>query len=146
MLGGNGVPGNLPTQITGIPVNMKADALFFLHTAKIGNRLNDNDRRQKKTYVMFKYVVHYADGRQEEIPIRSELDIENYVQKTPVPIPGAQTAWTAAYENSDEQAVAYSKQWNNPHPDVAITSVDMIPVDASRGTPVLLALTAATAP
>ncbi len=146
MLGGNGVPGNLPTQITGIPVNMKADALFFLHTAKIGNRLNDNDRRQKKTYVMFKYVVHYADGRQEEIPIRSEIDIENYVQKTPVPIPGAQTAWTAAYENSDEQAVAYSKQWNNPHPDVAITSVDMIPVDASRGTPVLLALTAATAP
>ena len=146
MLGGNGVPGNLPPQITGIPVNMKADALFFLHTAKIGNRLNDNDRRQKKTYVMFKYVVHYADGRQEEIPIRSELDIENYVQKTPVPIPGAQTAWTAAYENSDEQAVAYSKQWNNPHPDVAITSVDMIPVDASRGTPVLLALTAATAP
>ena len=146
MLGGTGVPGSLPAQITGIPVNLKADALFFLHTARIGTRLNDNDRRQKKSYVMFKYVVNYADGQKAEVPVRSELDIENYVQKSPATtIPGAQTAWIRPYENSDEQAVAYAKQWNNPRPDVMITSVDMIPVDTQRGIPVLLALTAAQA-
>lgn len=146
MLGGGGVPGNLPSQINGIPVNRKADALFFLHTARIDSRMNDNDRRDKKTYDMFKYVVNYADGQKEEIPIRAELDIENYLQKTPAAIPGAQTAWVRPYENSDETAVAYSKQWNNPRPDVVITSVDMIAVDPARGVPVLLALTAATAP
>ena len=145
MLGGNGIPGNLPAQITGIPVNMKADALFFLHTARIGNRRNDDDRRDKKTYVMFKYVVNYADGQNVEVPIRSEIDIENYVQKNPATIPGAQTAWIQSYENSDEKGVAYSKQWNNPRPEVTITSVDMIPVDGSRGVPVLLGITAAQA-
>ena len=145
MLGGAGIPGSLPAQITGIPVNTKADALFFLHTARIGTRMNDKDRKEKKSYVMFKYVVTYADGQTAEIPVRSELDIENYVQKTPASIPGAQTAWIRPYENSDESAVAYAKQWNNPRPDVEIKSVDMIPVDTSRGTPVLLALTAAQA-
>ena len=145
MLGGGGIPGNLPAQITGIPVNSKADALFFLHAARMGTRMNDNDRRARKTYVMFKYVVHYADGQTAEVPVRPEIDIENYAQKAPAAIPGAQIAWTRPYENSDEQAVAYAKQWNNPRPEVEITAVDMVPVDASRGTPVLLALTAVQA-
>ena len=48
MLGGNGVPGNLPAEITGIPVNSKADALFFLHTARLDRRLNDRDRRERQ--------------------------------------------------------------------------------------------------
>ena len=145
MLGGSGIPGDLPAQITGIPVNMKSDALFFLHTARIGTRMNEKDRQEKKSFVMFKYVVNYADGQTAEVPIRSEIDIENFVQKIPATIPGAQTAWIRPYENSDEQAVAYAKQWNNPRPDVTINSVDMIPVDGSRGVPVLLALTAAQA-
>ena len=145
MLGGNGIPGNLPAQITGIPVNMKADALFFLHAARISSRLSDKEKREKKNYVMFKYVVNYADGQTAEIPVYPEYDIDNYAQKTPATLPGAQTAWIQPFENSDEKAVAYSKQWNNPRPDVAITSVDMIPVDPKRGTPVLLAVTAAQA-
>ncbi|MEI6166259.1 MAG: glycoside hydrolase family 2 TIM barrel-domain containing protein [bacterium] len=143
MLGGNGIPGNLPAQITGIPVNLKADALFFLHTARIGTRLTDKDRREKKAYLMFKYVVTYADGQTAEVPIRSEIDIENYVQKIPATLPGAQTSWILPYEASDEKAVAYTKQWNNPRPEVEIQSVDIIPVDPTRGIPVLLALTAA---
>ena len=145
MLGGNGIPGNLPPSISGIPVNTKADALFFLHTARLGVRMTENDRRDRKTYVMFKYVVHYADGQTAEIPIRSEIDIENYVQTSPAPISGAQLAWIRPYENSEDKAAAYAKQWNNPRPDVVIQSVDMIPVDPSRGNPVLLGLTAVKA-
>lgn len=145
MPAGSGIPGNLPAQITGIPVNCKADALFFLHTARMGTRMNEKDRRERKAPVMFKYVVHYADGQSVEVPIRAEIDIENYVQKTPAAIPGAQIAWTRPYENSNEQAVAYAKQWNNPRPEAEIRTVDLIPVEASRGTPVLLALTAVQA-
>ncbi len=33
MVGGNGVPGNLPSEVRGIPINLKADALFFLQAA-----------------------------------------------------------------------------------------------------------------
>jgi hypothetical protein len=36
-------------------------------------------------------------------------------------------------------------QWNNPRPDVEISSVDMIPVDVGVGTPALVAITAVTA-
>jgi hypothetical protein len=49
------------------------------------------------------------------------------------------------YEGSNESAVAYAKQWNNPRPDVAIKSVDMVYGADRRGVPVLLAITAATA-
>jgi hypothetical protein len=41
--------------------------------------------------------------------------------------------------------VAYSKQWNNPRPDVAIKSIDFTYGTDRRGVPVLLAITAATA-
>jgi hypothetical protein len=41
--------------------------------------------------------------------------------------------------------VAYAKQWNNPHPDVEIRSIDMLPGAQPRGIPALLALTAAAA-
>ena len=145
MLRGAGAPGNLPERIEGIPVNRKADALFFLHTAKLAKRTTDRERAERKTFVLFNYVVNYADGQKLEIPIRAEQDIEHYVQKAPAALPGAQLGWTAPYEGGVDHAAAYAKQWNNPRPDVAIASVDMVPVDPSRGAPVLLALTAATA-
>jgi len=145
MLRGAGAPGNLPERIEGIPVNRKADALFFLHTAKLAKRTTDRERAERKTFVLFNYVVNYVDGQKIEIPIRAEQDIEHYVQKAPSALPGAQLGWTAPYEGGVDHAAAYAKQWNNPRPDVAIASVDMVPVDPSRGAPVLLALTAATA-
>jgi hypothetical protein len=79
------------------------------------------------------------------IPIYSEIDIENYRQETPKAIPGAQTAWVSPYAGSNESAVAYMKQWNNPRPDVEIKSIDMTYGADKRGVPVLLAITAAMA-
>jgi hypothetical protein len=145
MLGGHGVPGKLPEKIEGIPVETKADALFFLHTAKIDRRRSEHDIESGKVDTMFKYVVHYADGETAEIPVRSEIDIEHYTQGNPVSLPGALLAWTRLYEGTDTHAAAYSMQWNNPRPDVEISSVDMIPVDVGVGTPALVAITAVTA-
>jgi beta-galactosidase len=79
------------------------------------------------------------------VPVYSEIDIEHYKQETPKAISGAQTAWVSPYEGSKESAVAYSKQWNNPRPDVEIKSIDMTYGADKRGVPVLLAITAATA-
>jgi beta-galactosidase len=145
MLGGQGVPLNPPREIRDIPVDAQADALFFLHTARMGNRPDDRQRRDQQYPVMFQYVVRYSDGQTVQIQVRSELDIEHYVQQEPQALPGAQLAWAARYENSDDYAAAYALQWNNPRPDVPIRSIDMEYVDESRGVPVLLALTAATA-
>jgi beta-galactosidase len=145
MLGGKGLAQELPAEITGIPVRCKADALFFLHAARLDQRMNDRDRRDHKKFAIFKYVVHYADGQREQVPIYAEVDIDHYVQEHPKALSGAQVAWRRSYEGSQDSAVAYAKQWNNPRPDVEIESVDMVYVDKERGVPALLAITAARA-
>ena len=145
MLGGPNVPGNLKEEVKGIPVGRKADALFFLQAARIDQPLNEQDRREKKRYEMLKYVIHYADGQTVEVPIYEDVDIADYRQKTPLALPGAQFAWTRKFDNSEDSAVAYSKQWNNPRPNVEIRSVDVVYGKDRRGVPALLALSAATA-
>lgn len=145
MLGGDGVPNNPPKAVQGIPVGRQADALFFLLAARIDQRLNDDDRRKHRRFEMARFVVTYADGQTAEIPIYSEEDVDNYRQKEPRPLPGAQIAWTRPYAGTDETAVAYLKQWTNPRPGVEIKSLDFAYGKDPRGVPALLALTSANA-
>jgi beta-galactosidase len=146
MLGGNAVPGNLPNEITGIPVHTKADALFFLHAARLDRRLTNREREEKKRFELCKYVIHYADGQTAEVPVFAEVDIDHFAQREPQALPGAQIAWTARFDGSNESAVVYSKQWNNPRPGTAIASVDLVyGKDKDWGVPALIAMTAASA-
>jgi Glycosyl hydrolases family 2/Glycosyl hydrolase 2 galactose-binding domain-like/Glycosyl hydrolases family 2, TIM barrel domain len=145
MLGGPGVPNSPPEEVQGIPVNQRADALFFLHTARMDAWRDDKELRENRKFEMLRYVVHYADAQTVNVPIYAELDISDFRQKTPTGIPGAQIAWTKPYEGAETWAVVYSKQWDNPRPDVEITSVDMTYGPDRRGVPALLALTAAVA-
>jgi beta-galactosidase len=146
MLGGNNVPGNLPKQIDDIPVNTRADALFFLHTARLDRRLSNREAEEKKRFELFKYVIQYQDGQTVELPIYAEIDIDHYQQTEPRALPGAQLAWSARFEEAPENAAVYAKQWNNPRPEAVIKSVSMAyGKDKDRGVPVLLAITAATA-
>ncbi|MBN2475144.1 MAG: hypothetical protein JXB62_11085 [Pirellulales bacterium] len=145
MLGGDGVPGNPPAEIKGIPVGCKADALFFLQTARVDRRLNDRQRREGRQLEMFRYIVHYADGSEAVVPVISEVHIEDYRQQKPQALPGAQLAWTRPYAGSDTSAAAYAMQWNNPRPDVEIASIDMVYGPERCGVPCLIAVTAATA-
>jgi beta-galactosidase len=146
VLGGNGVPGNLPNEITGIPINTKADALFFLHTARLDRRMDDREREEKKRFELCRYVMHYADGQTAEVPIFCEIDIDHFLQQELKAIPGAQIAWSGKFEDSNESAVVFAKQWNNPRPGVEIKAVDLVyGKDRDRGVPALLAITAATA-
>lgn len=144
MLGGSGVPGNLPDAVRGIPVNLKADALFFLQAARLDIRRDDGERRGNRAYEMARYVVHYADGGTAIVPLLAEIDMDDYRQEgEPLLLPGAQIAWTRAYPDTKYTAVAYQKQWTNPRPDAVIASVDLEYGKDRRGIPVLLALTAA---
>ncbi len=146
MLGGNGVPGNLPGEVKGIPVDRKADALFFLHAGRIDARRNEQEVREKKRFTLARYVVTYADGKTAEVPIDAEIDIDDARQTSPSALPGAMIGWTRPYPNSDLSAVAYVKPWNNPRPDVAIKSIDLVArPDKGLGVTALIAVTAATA-
>jgi hypothetical protein len=144
MLGGKGVPGNLPDNVKGIPVNLKADALFFLQAASITQKRNPNDIKTNKKYEMADYYIHYADGKEEKVPVYSEINMENYKQTgDPIAVPGAQIAWSSPYTESNTNAVAYSMQWTNPRPDDEISSIDFVYGPNRVGIPALLAMTAA---
>ena len=83
MLGGKGLPDKLPKAIHNIAVKRKADALFFLHTARLDARRNPQEIKTKKKYEMLRYVIHYADGKSVNVPIYSEIDIDAFRQKLP---------------------------------------------------------------
>jgi beta-galactosidase len=146
MLGGANVPGRLPAEVKGIPVHRTADALFFLMAARIDRPRSPDEVKQGKQYELTRYVVHYKDGRTATIPVYAEVTVGNYRQRTPgEAVPGAQVAWTRPYEGTDQSAVAYSVQWNNPRPGAEITGIDLLPGKDHAGVPALLALTAASA-
>lgn len=145
MLGADGIPNNLSDAVRGIPVNRKADALFFLQAARIDQRRDERERRENKRYEMARYVITYADGEKATIPLYSEIDLDDYKQEAPRAIPGAQIAWLRPYEGTPFTAVAYMKQWDNPRPTVAIQSIDLEYGPDRRGVPALLAVTAASA-
>lgn len=143
MLGADGVPGNLPDRVEGIPVNGKFASLFFLQTARIDRRLPEWEAREGKTLEMARYVITYADGQTVTIPLRVGIELESFVQTAPKELPGARIAWTAKYPDSDQTAVAYQLQWNNPRPDVVIASIALTYGPDKAGVPVLLAVTGA---
>ncbi|MCL1887841.1 MAG: hypothetical protein FWF96_03090, partial [Kiritimatiellaeota bacterium] len=145
MLKGNGIPGDLPESITGIPVDCEADALFFLHAARIDRRVDANAKRDGRWLEIARYVVHYADGETVEIPVMAERDVDNHAQPNPAVIPGAQIAWSKKFDANDDTAVAYLMQWTNPRPDTPIATLDLLPGKDNAGVPALLALTAARA-
>ena len=145
MLAGRGVAGSVPAEIHGIAVNRKADAIFFLHTARIDRRRSPAEIKNGKSFELARYVIHYADEQQIEIPIRAELDVEDYHQTSPAVIAGAQLAWVHPYEGSGFSAVAYSKQWSNPRPEIAIAAIDILPGKDNCGVPAILAITTARA-
>lgn len=146
MHGGPGVPGSLPAAIRGIPVNRKADALFFLQAAHLVQRRSAAECKANKKYELARYIVNYADGQTESVPVYAEINVDEYSQKTPLALPGAQIAWTRPYEGTEFSAVAYSMQWTNPRPGIEIKSVDLESGHDQRGGLALLAVTTATAP
>jgi beta-galactosidase len=145
MLDGPGVPGKLPKEVRNVPVNRQTDALFFLMAARIDKRRNPDEVKKGAKFELARFVVHYTDGQVEGVPVFAELQVEDYRQKAPTAVPGAQIAWTLPYEGTDQSAVAYSVQWTNPRPDVEIKSIDLVPGKDKVGVPALLALTAGTA-
>ena len=146
MLGGPNIPNRPANEVRGIPVGRKADALFFLQAARIDRRRDPREVRENQNFEIARYVVTYADGKQEAIPVRAEVDVDDYRQKSPAVLPGSQVAWTRPFEGSGSSAVAYSMQWNNPRPDVEIRAIDLLPgKERPRGTLALLAVSAAAA-
>jgi beta-galactosidase len=135
------------TEVKGIAINRKADALYFLHAANVTQPVRDNERRRRdfKLPELLQYVVHYADGSTVEVPVLLEENVDHWLQPTPRPLPNARIAWSIPFPNSPSDAprpMLYSMTWNNPKPEVAIVSVDVVRgKDGHRAAVAVLAVT-----
>jgi beta-galactosidase len=130
-------------QVT-IAVDQQADALFFLHTF-LQSRTWRPGRREPEPPVVFEYVVHYADGTQQVVPVQLQRGVENFVQDEPEALPDAAVAWRATSAD-DKNVAVYQYQWNNPKPDKTIQSVTLRynqDDGPTYGAPLLLGLTVA---
>lgn len=146
--------------VTGIPVNKKADALFFLHTLRPGREAANWRRAYERTLsdiqrgrggvkvpekpTVFGYVVHYEDGTTANIAVRLLEHVDDWQQRGEVAdLTDARAAWVRAFDGG-VSGVLYGMQWNNPQPDKAIKSIDLVPAadGADWGMPCLFAITA----
>jgi beta-galactosidase len=133
--------------VEGIKVDRRADAVFFLHTCLQG-RAWEPGKRNTTPPVIFRYVIHYADGTSEQVDVMQGLGVTNWLlSEKPSSLRDAAVAWTAPVDDEgSSHAVVYQQQWNNPHPDKVIKSIDLVYGDSGHrwGAPVLLGITTAT--
>ncbi len=148
MLAGHGVKGRMPEAVEGIPAGVKADALFFLHTFHPAKEWKPTNE-QKEPPAVFEYVVHYADGKTAEIPVKYGRGVGDWLQAKPQGLPEAAVAWAAPpTKDAGKSAVVYQMQWTNPRPEEEIRSIDIRydpKVGNQYGAPAVLAITAGTA-
>ena len=113
MLRGAALP-ELPDAVRGIGVNLKAQALFFLHAAAWLEGGNAE---------VMRYVVRYADGTSENIPVLARRDIDDWwidSRKKQAATARCRVGW----KNSENRGF-HILRWDNPHPDKTIALIDM---------------------
>ncbi len=125
-----------PSRIKGIGVHRKLTRLQFLH-AVMG-------RQYPTGTPVGHYLVHFANGRREEIPILYNRNATDWWEHAELPqeLPEAAVAWrgaNAASRRDGKSIRLFKLTWNNPSPDVEVVRVDFA---AEQGDPFLVALTA----
>ena len=150
MLAGPDAKGSLPTAVTGIPLDRKADVLFFLHTFHATREWKPSNDPNNQPPTLFEYVIRYADGKTAEVPVRYGRGVGNWVASQPKGLPEAAVAWAAPFPEAGHdgaQAVVFQMPWTNPHPEKEIRAIDVRydpKVGSAYGTPAVLAITSAT--
>jgi hypothetical protein len=124
-----------PGAIRGIKVGFKGRRLHFLQgaasVAADGTTIGE-------------YVLHYADGRSARLPVVYQRHVRDWLVEEDGPVPtDADVAWTGENEAARRRGGSvqlYRYTANNPYPDVALDSIDMISL-MSGSAPFLVALT-----
>ena len=128
-----------PKHVEGIPIRRKLERLQILHSIQ-GDRPPDGTR-------VGHYLVHYASGRSEEIPIIYGRDARDWheLPDAPVGVTDAVIAWKgnnpAAKQAGNRGIRLFKSTWTNPAPDNEVATVDFVAEHVSA-CPFLVALTA----
>jgi hypothetical protein len=104
-----------PAEVKGIGVNAPARALHFLHACAWA-------RAGVEAAI---YVVHYADGSEQRIPVRVGREVADWYVD-PRPLPAAQVAWTGHIDDKPGPIGVYAMRWVNPYPEKPVAAIDLL--------------------
>jgi hypothetical protein len=124
-----------PTNISGIRIGLKCRRLHFLHGAILGVSAS--------TTSIGGYVLHYEGGKRSIHPIVQGQDLLDWWQ-TPASGSSVVVAWKGSNAKSKAAGKAirlYKSTWENPRPDVEITTLDFVS-SMSEAAPFCVAITA----
>jgi RNA polymerase sigma factor (sigma-70 family) len=132
---------HFPVEVDKIPINQTCRNIYLLHGADACHAANFG-------HVVGRLVLHYADGTTRGIDLvagQTVFDSWNVLFQTGVDpfftnaAPGTELAWWGSNSliermNPDESLVLFKSTFENPQPDVAITSLDYVSTMTEVGT------------
>jgi hypothetical protein len=130
---------NWPESVTRIKVAARGAKLHILHSAQ---------QQTEPGTELGNYVIQYADGAREKIPIiygRNLVDWWHFPSQKNDPT-DAKIAWTGSNEMVDGRKAdklevrLYAVTWTNPHPEKEIATIDVVSSN-SNCDPYLIAVT-----
>ncbi len=122
---------DLPDAVRGIAANLRADALYFLHAGAW----------VQKDAEGFRYVVHYADGASETVPMVGGVDFGDWwVDTRRLRMARSARRYHTGWANSESKGF-HVLRWENPHPEKTIATID-IESACGETVPIVEAITA----
>ena len=124
------VPSTQPAApVKDIRVSRNCRRLHFLHGT--GPPVPDGT-------VVARYLIHYADGQEVELPIIYGEDLRDRVTRSD-PVLSTSRA-VSVWPEPDSERRFYCRSWQNSRPEVEVASIDFMPCDVPSE-PCLVALT-----
>ena len=121
-----------PRSAEGIPVQQKCLRVHFLQSAH--NQVAEG-------VIVGAYVIRYADGQREDVPIRYGRHMRSLLlSKDPGELPDGKVAWTGTHPTEGAIRV-FEQTWENPRPQVEIATLDFVS-KLTECAPFLIAITA----
>ena len=120
----------LPDVVRGIAVNLRAEALYFLHA---GAWLRKGEEA-------FRYIVHYADGTTNAIPMVADRDFGDWWIDGRRAGLARSVNYVTGWVNSEGRGF-HALRWENPCPDKTIATID-IESACGETIPIIEAITA----
>jgi hypothetical protein len=128
---------DLPQSVKGIEVRARGEILHFLHAVQYGVESSE---------LIGAYVIRYADGTSERIPLVCGGNFHDWwsFDSSPREATGAKIAWTGSNEstgmNKGIKLHLFDLAWTNPHPEKEIASLDVLSA-GKQPDPFLVAVT-----
>jgi hypothetical protein len=127
-----------PGRFVGIKVGKRFSSLYFLHAE--GWPFNE------KLVPVARYVVHYADGTVEKVPIVNGKDIGGWWKHAQVAEPtDAKIAWEGSNDGVKPRGGGprlFLSAWENPKPNMDVVSIDFVS-EMTKCAPFCVAITVA---